>query len=350
MEAACCYGIIAPLILIFAAVGMTFMHAVWKYNLTYVFSSSADSKGLFYPRALMHLMIGLYLAEICLVGLFGLNLAYGPMVLMALFFVFTGIVHMSLRDAIAPLLLNLPQTMKIEEDIQLEEKAAAEQEEEERANDPNAGGEAANYYDEDKAFGEEEHRDPDESSPSSESDEEEEEVEHGPVTGSRALEGAGDVRSTIFAFLKAGAKKQVETQVEESGILRALSKVGWWNETSGRPAAPPGFLVRWLHPEIYDDFVALRKQIPTEGVPVIAYGSRREQRQRRQQAEYMSPEMWTPKPTLWIPRDEARVSRQEVAHTRPSAPIFDTAAELDEKGRLVVDLDASPLKELRLIL
>lgn len=115
-------------------IGMQFSHAVWKYNLTYVFDSDFDSKGLFYPRALLHLTVGLYLAEICLIGLFGLNLAYGQMALMVIFFVFTGIVHMSLRDAVAPLIQNLPQTMASEEGIQEEEKLAAMQAENE-AND-----------------------------------------------------------------------------------------------------------------------------------------------------------------------------------------------------------------------
>ncbi|KAL3958204.1 hypothetical protein ACCO45_006366 [Purpureocillium lilacinum] len=72
------YACIAPLILVFAAGGMAAMRLVWRYNLLYVYDSDFDSKGLFYPRALLHLIIGLYLAEICLIGLFALHLAFGP--------------------------------------------------------------------------------------------------------------------------------------------------------------------------------------------------------------------------------------------------------------------------------
>ncbi len=63
--------------------------------------------------------------------------------------------------------------------------------------------------------------------------------------------------------------------------------------------------------------------------------------------------MWAPAPKLWIPSDEARVSRQEVAHTRPSVFISDQACTLvmrkRGKGRVVCDMEESPLHEQRVI-
>ena len=56
---------------------MAAVRLVWRYNLIFVFDSDMDSKGLFYPHALLHLMVGLYLAEICLIGLFAIHLAFG---------------------------------------------------------------------------------------------------------------------------------------------------------------------------------------------------------------------------------------------------------------------------------
>ena len=112
---AICYSCIAPLILIFAGLGMLFTYVVYKYNLIYSFDSDLDTKGLLYPKALQHLMIGLYLAEVCLIGLFGLQSAFGPVVLMLTFLIFTALVHMSLSDAVSPLMYNLPRTLALDD-------------------------------------------------------------------------------------------------------------------------------------------------------------------------------------------------------------------------------------------
>lgn len=349
---AICYACIAPLVLGFAALGIWFTYFVWKYNLTYVFGSQMDSKGLFYPRALQHLTIGLYLAELCLVGLFGLNTAYGPMALEALFLVFTGLVHMSLRDAIAPLLQNLPQTLQLEEEIQEEEKEAARLETDDRAaGDLNAAGAAASYYDAEEVFGEGDREQQEDSSSDEENDGWGSEDGRGPEARDRALEGATDVRSTLTAFLKASALSKAQTEVEELGISHALSRLGLWSrgDRAGLGASPPSFLTQWLHPELYEDFVALRKTMLTpENVPQES--SEEPAAAVRGRISYMPPEMWAPKPRLWIPEDDARVSRQEVAHTRLVTPIYDKAAFLDEKGRVFVDLDAAPIREPRLLL
>ena len=47
---------------------------------------------------------------------------------------------------------------------------------------------------------------------------------------------------------------------------------------------------------------------------------------------------------LWIPRDEARVSRQEVAHSSEVVPTTDRGAWLNEKGRMVIDLTEAPFE------
>ena len=322
----------------------------WKYNLTYVFDSQYDSKGLFYPRALLHLIIGLYMAEVCLIGLFGLNLAYPQMVLMVIFFVFTGLVHFSLRDAISPLLQNLPQTLAMEPEIQAEEKEALLRADRE-ATEPRVEGAAASYYDTEETFG-------DETGFGDETEEEEDDDDdlHGPVTGNRGtrvgMEGIDSVRSGFFQWFRSSAESRVEAEVERSGVTKHLDKLRFWDTSSQDPSKPPSFLtkclksaIKWLHPEVHEDFVALRQMIPTDGLPPIDYPQ-----EHRRFCNYLPPELWAPKPELWIPRDEARVSRQEVAHTKALTPISDAGAWLDDKGRLVVDMDAAPIKQPRLLL
>ncbi|ODA83202.1 hypothetical protein RJ55_01713 [Drechmeria coniospora] len=354
------YACIAPLILIFAAGGMAFMRIIWRYNIIFVLDSDMDSKGLFYPRALLHLMVGLYLAEVCLIGLFALHLAFGPMAMMIMFLIFTILVHMSLSDAIAPLLQNLPQTLALEEEIQLEEKEAAEKARQQsvaRTEDEikGANGAASSYYDTQQTFGDEEeaarrHRAEEEDALDELEEWEEEEAEGGGrsdeegVTSSRALEGAGSIKLTLAAWFKASTATKARSVADSSGASRVLQKLRFWSGDK-HGEKPPGFLARWLHPEEYEDFVYLRHQMPPDNLRNVEYPAN-----MRYLADYAPPEMWLPRPRLWIPRDEAGVSRQEVAHTRRYTPISDRGAVMDERGRITVWFGEVPLDEPKLIL
>ncbi|KAG6031267.1 hypothetical protein E4U41_007640 [Claviceps citrina] len=354
------YAFIAPLVLIFAAGGMFVSQMVWKYNLMYVLDSDLDTKGLFYPRALIHLTIGLYLAEICLIGLLALKTAYAPLALMVLFFIFTGLVHFSLSDAIAPLLLNLPQTLPLEGEIQEEEKAKAlrRQELAQARSDTEGGGgggggsaagAASDYYDTEQVFGDEAQVVQSESDDDDEDDdaenEEEESGDQDQITGTRAVEGAASIGATLKEWAQHKSQQKLDDEMHKSGIHNLLHQLKFWqHDKHTSDNKPPGFLARWLHPEEYEDFVALRKTIPEDQWPAVEYPSDFKKRC------YLAPEMWAPKPVLWIPRDEARVSRQEVAHTRKYAPISDGGAELDEKGRIVVYFERAPLRRVKLLL
>jgi calcium permeable stress-gated cation channel len=100
----------------FATIGMSLFYLAWRYNVFFVTDTTIDTRGLIYPRALKQLMTGLYLAEICMIGLFGASVAPGPLVLTVAFLVFTILFHISLNSALEPLLSNLPQTLLAEEE------------------------------------------------------------------------------------------------------------------------------------------------------------------------------------------------------------------------------------------
>ena len=87
-----------------------------RYLLIYVYNATTDTKGLVYPRALSHLTVGIYIGELCLIGLFGINQAPGPTVLMFIFLVFSVLFHVSLNNAVAPLLDTLPKSLEVEEE------------------------------------------------------------------------------------------------------------------------------------------------------------------------------------------------------------------------------------------
>lgn len=107
------YAIISPFILLFAAFGFMLMYIAYLYNLTYTFQESPDSRGMHYPRALFQTMVGVYLGEICLIGLFAVSKAWGPLVLVAILLGVCAFAHLNLNVAFDQLLQVVPvDTMK----------------------------------------------------------------------------------------------------------------------------------------------------------------------------------------------------------------------------------------------
>jgi len=110
------YSCIAPLVLGFATIGMSLFYLAYRYNILFVTDSQIDTKGLIYPRALQQLMTGVYLSELCLIGLFAIADTPGPLVCMIAFLIFTVLYHFSLNAALDPLLYSLPKSLEVEEE------------------------------------------------------------------------------------------------------------------------------------------------------------------------------------------------------------------------------------------
>lgn len=87
------YSIIAPLVLGFAAIGLYLFYLAFRYNFLYKTGAGSDTKGLMYPRAMQQLFVGLYFAEVCIIGIFGIGMgsapqqAVGPLALMVILLV-----------------------------------------------------------------------------------------------------------------------------------------------------------------------------------------------------------------------------------------------------------------------
>lgn len=107
------YAIISPLIVLFATVGFFLVYVAYLYNLTYAFAEGPDSRGMHYPRALFQTMVGVYLGEICLLGLFVVAKAWGPLVMEAIALGVTVFVHLNFNSAFDHLMEVVPvDTMK----------------------------------------------------------------------------------------------------------------------------------------------------------------------------------------------------------------------------------------------
>ena len=109
------YAPIAPLMMGFAVIGLCLYYIAYRYNLLFVNTSVIDTKGFVYAKALKHTLVGCYLAVICLIGLFGIQYAAAALILMIIFLVFMILFHISLNNAIDPLLHYLPRSLEAEE-------------------------------------------------------------------------------------------------------------------------------------------------------------------------------------------------------------------------------------------
>ncbi|KAK3939886.1 hypothetical protein QBC46DRAFT_386880 [Diplogelasinospora grovesii] len=250
------YSGIAPLMLGWATIAMGLFYLAWRYNVLFVTDTQIDTRGLIYPRAIKQLFTGIYLAEICMIGLFGASVAPGPLVLMVIFLIFTVLFHISLNDALNPLLYNLPMTLLAEEESRLIDPEAA------------AGVDVAAHTSTEKAS-----------------------------NGADPIEDAKHARHAA-STTQSGKK--------------------------------PNFLLKFLKPWIYSDYVTLRALVP-RGAQLDPYG------EEVARNAYYPPTVTSAAPLLWIPSDPAGISKQEVAHTSRVIPITDEGCDLDENGKLVWD-------------
>lgn len=254
--AAITYSCIAPLILGFASVGLYLVYQAYRYNLLFVYDSTVDTKGRAYPRALQHVLVGIYLAEVCMIGLFAIKAAVGPLILMALFTVFTVLAHISLNDALGPVVSYLPRTLEAEEEGLNSDQS---------------------YHD----------------------------------NGASSTHGSGS-----------GSVEIVENKGKGSNVT--------YSEVTRRRPVKKNPLFKWLHPDIYSDYLNLRDKVRHDFVDL---------KYPEDVAEnaYFPPSVSSATPLVWIPRDPGGVSQKEVAATNEVIPITDEGAHLNEKNDVVWD-------------
>lgn len=301
---------IAPIILGFAAVGAAFLHVVYRYNLIYVYDSEIDTKGLVYPRALLQMLVGLYFAEVCMIGLFSLRGAFGPVVLTVALLVVTVLVHVSLLDALGPLLWSLPKSLTVEEDEHLLAKHP-EQQHMKAHDDP----EGLRYL---PAFDFEPN------------------AEKHDSLGNRGLEGADGAMNALGGGLKSWLKQKVSKDFPELHTTSTKLASFGMRWISPDPNQKSNFLLRWLHPEVYSDYTILRRMVPAD-LPDPVYPKEVED------DIYYPPSFQAKPPCLWIPRDPGGISQQEMKHSSRVIPITDEYVAIDEKGSLSINLEDSRL-------
>lgn len=101
---------ISPLVLGFATIGFALIYFATRYNTFYVLTNNVNTTGLAYAKALQQIITGVYIGEVCLLGLFAINTAPGPIVIIAVAIGFTAVYHALMRQVLKPLTIYLPES------------------------------------------------------------------------------------------------------------------------------------------------------------------------------------------------------------------------------------------------
>ncbi|KAH9478520.1 hypothetical protein JR316_0008975 [Psilocybe cubensis] len=115
------YSVIAPIINGFACATFFMFYQLYKYLFLYAYQqpTTTDTGGLFYPKALQHIFVGLYVEQICLCALFFLAQnenrhpsAIPEGALMVVLIVITAGFHIIINNSYGPLLSALPLSLQ----------------------------------------------------------------------------------------------------------------------------------------------------------------------------------------------------------------------------------------------
>jgi hypothetical protein len=292
----------------FAAIGLFLFWLAYRYEFLYVYNVPYDTKGLMYARALQQLFVGLYLAELCLIGLFSIatsasRIALGPLVMMIIFLVFTVIVHVSLNQALDPLLKYLPKTLETEEQRLL----AAELEDEQQNKEAHEERESVQVTR--GLLNSEDHEN------------------QGQIDGTINYRNIIE-RTNLDRFIPAYGRM-------DAGIDRveqAMPGLMHWQKKHENAKENPSIIAKWFRPTVYEDYYTLRKLVPRD-FATIDYDDKIE-------AEtYFHPAVKSLPPVLWVPKDVMGVSAKECRETSKVIPMSDEGAHLDQKNGIVWDKD-----------
>ncbi|KFY18223.1 hypothetical protein V492_00043 [Pseudogymnoascus sp. VKM F-4246] len=246
----------------------------------------------------MQILTGVYLAEICLIGLFGIQAAVGPLLMMLMLAIFTFLVHISLNDALGPLLYNLPRSLAVEglyDDLDnLPQSPVVENLETQYDSDFDPGDPNAVTHEE---------------------------------IGTRAVEGTRGYSKAALRFLSSSMQEKLSART--GSVSSFIKSIDFWSPwiTPDATDPKPSFLLKWLHPEVFHDFSVLRGKIPTD-LPDPEYTP------ELLRDAYLQPSLnKINDATLWIPADAAGVSRQEVEHSKGIIKITDESSWLEDRKK-----------------
>lgn len=287
------YAIISPIISLFTFVAFGLLTMTYMYTLNYIVGIGSDSVGKNYPRAMFHLMVGIYLGEVCLIGLFAVSKSWGCIVLEAIFLAATVFFHVQMNIAFDNLTNVLPNTCMRPLDGKSETLSWK---------DPRLIPRYDDQYWIDKA---------NKDTGGADGDTFQENVADSPFNDHYALHDhrtATDIQDVINEPLLI------------DGDRADLSK--------------PNFFWRYLQPWKYLTYHDLQDYVPSS---YYDYPDAQDDGDDglRHAHDYDCPDLSATCPTVWIPRDPMGLSKVQIDDFRGIVPMSDDNAEFDSKGKIV---------------
>ncbi|EEQ31857.1 hypothetical protein McanMca71_007806 [Microsporum canis] len=331
------YCIISPLIMVFNVLTFSLFWVVYRYNTLYVTKFRFDTGGLLFPRAINQLFTGLYVMEVCLIGMFFLVrdekkevACEGQAICMIVVLILTALFQYFLNEAFNPLSLYLP--------ITLEDEATRRDEEFARAQRRRLG-----IEEEDEESDTEGHRkdgEKDEAIELSEMDKEQRQQPSSPLfLGSRLNRVVG---STKKLKRKSWADRSSNSRSPFFGgrsdaampTLRTIRKKLALDTES--QAAPTHAIGQSLFSGIHDELEDLTP----------------EERDQLVQRAFQHEALRIRRPVIWIPRDDMGVSDDEIFRTQRLTKhiwISNEYQALDGKCRAIFSRSPPDFSEVDLI-
>ena len=329
------YSVIAPLVLGFATVTFVFLYLAFRYNMFFTLGTTVSTRGRAYARALQQLTVGIYLSELCLIGLFvagaaSNSVAAGPLVLMIIFLIGTILWHVQMRKIFGKLTRTLPLDLLAEEYQNLHgDQVGVNQPRIQPYNTTRSEAQSVN------------------------------EPRHQPYNNTRSE--AQNVNEPGCQPYNVEAQNVDEPRYQPHNNTRSDAQNV--NEhyqipqphTSEAPPAPTGIMGRvkkFLMPTKHASAAALSKHIlsPHLAQPVRPYT------EEERRLAYLHPALVSECQVIWIPKDNYGLSRREIADSNKDVGqgllITDEGTWMDEKGNIVWDtshIQSMPVWEERVV-
>ncbi|KAI5868509.1 DUF221-domain-containing protein [Durotheca rogersii] len=328
------YSVVAPIISIFAVITFSLLWMANRYSMLYVNRFTIDTGGVLYPQAINQTFTGLYVMELCLVGLFFLvrneegEVACLPQAVIMIVSIFlTALYQILLNRSFGPLFRYLP--------ITFEDEAVLRDEAFQRAQDRRLG-----------LIGDD-----------ADDDDDEQTLNKG-VTSSDD-DDKGQPTSTDNPHNKPGTGNKFTNFVPVKGIVHASTWAArggksTYNRTFGKAEQGLKNVTKYRGDRRQKDLEAQR------AIGEALYGGFHdeiedltpEERDVLVRRAFMHSALRARRPTVWIPRDDIGVSDDEIKRTKEYSEhiwISNEGTALDSKVRVVYGRAPPDFSELDLI-
>ncbi|KAK3323431.1 hypothetical protein B0T19DRAFT_463064 [Cercophora scortea] len=332
------YSIVAPLISIFAIITFSLLWVAHRYNMLYVTRFRTDTGGVLYPRAINQTFTGLYVMELCLIGLFflaedaqGTNVCFPQAIIMIVALVLTALYQYLLNSSFGPLLRYLP--------ITFEDEAVLRDEAFQRAQDRRLG-----LLDD-------------------EDDDDEASSLNGPTKGRDGQREAGD--SIELRKVRHGHRTHTDggSRLARLNPVKGVVRAGTWAARGGKKVRAAAFGKAEGNLRTATQYRRHRRQKDLEAQRAIGdalYGGYHdeiedltpEERDVLVRKAFQHYALRARRPTVWIPRDDIGISDDEIARTREFSEhiwISNEGTALDSKVRVVYGRNPPDFSEVDII-